>query len=84
MEFLECYETTAHPNLVALVRDEIATLVSRSFAQHLLRMFLAREVFFLQGFPDVNVFFSPSGVQFMDQILRAESIAFKQTKVIYS
>ncbi|GAU92541.1 hypothetical protein RvY_04610 [Ramazzottius varieornatus] len=60
VEFLECYETTAHPNLVALVRDQIATL----------------------GFPDVNVFFSPSGVQFMDQILRAESIAFKQTKYV--
>ena len=27
VEFLESYETSAHPNLVALVRDEIASLV---------------------------------------------------------
>ncbi|OQV17544.1 putative Nicotinamide/nicotinic acid mononucleotide adenylyltransferase 1 [Hypsibius exemplaris] len=60
VEFVEVYETSAHPKLVATVHEKLA----------------------LEGFPDVVVFFSPSGVQFMDEILRAESVAFKQAKYV--
>ncbi|OQV25901.1 putative Uroporphyrinogen-III synthase [Hypsibius exemplaris] len=60
VEFVEVYETSAHPKLVATVHEKLA----------------------LEGFPDVVVFFSPSGVQFMDEILRAESFAFRQAKYV--
>ncbi|XP_055332715.1 uncharacterized protein LOC129584544 [Paramacrobiotus metropolitanus] len=58
VEYIESYETSAHPQLVSLVQQALQS----------------------QGFPDAVLFFSPSGIQFMDEILRQESLAFKQTK----
>ena len=86
MEFVEVYETSAHPELASIVHEKLNAEVSGK--EHLLRqadVFLSRQATVIlmsfQGFPDANVVFSPSGVQFLDEIFRAESVAFKQTKV---